>query len=52
MRDENEQKRADYQQHLEQVQAKLDEVERTFAAAGQPPAAKGPREPAGGNTVE
>ncbi len=35
MRDENERKRADYQQHLEQVQAKLAEVEKTFAAAGQ-----------------
>ena len=35
MRDENERKRADYQQHLEQIQAKLGEVEKTFAAAGQ-----------------
>ncbi|HEX8913837.1 MAG TPA: hypothetical protein VF796_15925 [Humisphaera sp.] len=34
MRDENERKRADYQAHLEQVQAKLKEVEQTFAAAG------------------
>src|SRR3712207_4827133 len=41
MRDENERKRSDYQQHLEQIQAKLAEVEKTFTAAGQAAGAKG-----------
>ena len=30
MKQENEKKRADYQRHLEEIQAKLDEVEKTF----------------------
>ena len=35
MRQENEQKRAAYEQHLDEIAAKLVEVEKAFAATGQ-----------------
>jgi chromosome segregation ATPase len=36
MKDQNEQKRANYQKHLEEIQSRLDQVEKNFSTPGQP----------------